>query len=261
MTDRPTWNSVVVTVLLVATCAAIGVFVLPLIFGPTPGDLMTPVWLVVAILLSILVIALTLQLSSPLAAELGRGIGSPRIMTSQTALLARLMVFGLALVTTQAIVRRPIALIVGGDHSATSIESGIAAAALAAVLVTLVWVYQTARPMVQVVTLRAIDAAIPTTGTPLLAEPTRTSVSVVSSGPIPSATDAVTVVAPLFVTAAAEVPTLVSGRVTDATEVAGHGNSDVTVPGKRPRRFEDEATVVRGEPDNSDDPTRRVLGA
>jgi hypothetical protein len=241
MSERSTWNSVVVTLALAGVCATTGIVALPLILGPTPGDVSTLVWLVLAVVLSVLVIVLTLQLSSPLAGELGRGLGSSSITPSQTRLLARLLLFGLALVTTQAILRRPIALILGGDASAVSIESGIAAAVLAVVLVTLVWVYQTARPMVQVATLRAIDAAVPTTGAALAAEPTRTSVSVVSSEPIPAPTDAVTVVAPLF--------------LTDATIVT-HREAEATVVATRP---EPEATIVaRPEPDDPTLPVHRV---
>ncbi|MBV9583104.1 MAG: hypothetical protein JO057_31340 [Chloroflexi bacterium] len=253
MNDRATWNSIVVIVVLAAICAVIGMFVLPLVFGPAPGAVMTLVWLVVAVVDSCAVIALLFQLSRPLASALGQSLGSASV--SQTALLARLLMFGLALVTTQAILRHPIAVILGADGSSVSIESGIAAAALAAVLVTLVWVYQTARPMVQTVTLRAIDAAIPTTAAALTAEPTRTSISVMSSGPIPSATDAATLIAPLSVQPAAEVPTLVAGQVADATQMTGRPpDAEATLLAPR----DDQATLVAHR---DDDPTVRVQGA
>lgn len=251
MSERATWNSVVVTLVLVATCAAIGIVALPLVFGPTPSDVATLVWLLAAVLLSILVIVLTLQLSGPLAGALGRGLGSSSITPSQTRQLARLLLFGLALVITQAILRHPVALLLGGDASAVSVESAIAAAALAVVLVTLVWVYQTARPMVQAATLRAIDVAVPTTGAALVAEPTRTSVSVVSSGPTPAPTDAVTVVAPLFVTSRGAV----AGQTDEATVVAAP-NSETTVIAHRDT--DADATIVAHEPD---DPTLPVHGA
>jgi hypothetical protein len=265
MNRRPAWNSVVVTVVLLAICAAVGMVALPLVCGPTPGGVTTLVWLVAAAILSVLAIVLTLQLSAPIASGLGRALGASSITPSQTRLLARLSTFGLALVITQAILRRPVALIIGGDASAVSIESGIAAAALSGVLVTLVWVYQTARPMVQAATLRAIDAAVPTTGQALMAEPTRTSVSVVSGGPVPAPTDAVTVVAPLFVVPRGTgTPTLVAGQADDATVLANQ-NTDATVVTHR----DAEATVVAKRPENDstilaegpDDPTLSVHGA
>jgi hypothetical protein len=253
MSDRPGWNSVLFTVALAAVCAVTGIVVLPLVFGPGPSDLATFVWLLSALVLSVLLIALTSRLSRPLAAELGRGLGSS-ITPSQTLLLARLLMIGLALVATQAMLRHPVALILGGDSSAVSIESGIAAAALAVLLVLLVWVYQTARPMVQTVTLRAIDAAIPTTGTALVAEPTRTSASVVSSSPVPAPTDAVTVVAPLFARSTIEATTVIASRDADAT-VDTRRDADATVVAKR---TDDQATIVASP---ADDPTLRVPGA
>jgi hypothetical protein len=248
MSERPAWNSVVVTVCLAVLCALIGMVALPLLFGPSPGQLATIVWLVAAIVVSVLLIALALQLSAPLSSAILRAVKADSITRSQALLLARLLMIGLALVATQSILRRPIALLLGGDRSATPIEAGIAAAALAAVLALLVWMYQTARPMVQAATLRAIDAAIPTTGTALVAEPTRTSMSVVS-GPIPSPTDAVTVVAPLFLSAQANGARSGGAISDDATElvheqeataVSGH-DAEATQLSPRAR---DQATVV-----------------
>jgi hypothetical protein len=192
------------------------------------SEAMRIVWLVAAILVSTVVIVAAFRLSRPLADLLGRGLKASSITASQTLLLARLLLLGLAVIISQALLRGPIALVFGGgDRSAAPIESGIAAAALGGVLVLLVWAYQTARPMVQAMTLRAIDAAIPTTGQAVAAEPTRTSASVIS-GPVPSATDAVTIVAPLFARPPATDPTIVAGRAADATVVAGR-TSDATV--------------------------------
>lgn len=101
----------------------------------------------------------------------------PRLDGSSTRrrvrLLSRLALFGLAVVFTQAVLRRPVAQLLGGDHSSV-IEAAVAAVALALVFALLIWAYETARPMVQAMTLRAIDAAIPTVGVPPVAEPMRT---------------------------------------------------------------------------------------
>ena len=155
----------------------------------------------------------------------------------------------------------PVALLLGGgDRSATPIEAGIAAAALAAVLALLVWMYQTARPMVQAATLRAIDAAIPTTGTALVAEPTRTSMSVVS-GPVPSATDAMTVVAPLFPSLQANGAHSGVAISDDATEIAAQDGEATVLSGNDAdatqvsRQARDQPTVVTTRPD---DQTLRV---
>lgn len=234
MIERPAWNSLVVTIVLAALCAAIGMIVLPLLFGSAPSQLATIVWLLAAIVVSVLVIALTLQLSNPLARAILKTVSADSITVSQERLLARLLLVGLALVATQSILRRPIAILLGGDRSAIPIEAGIAAAALAVVLALLVWMYHAARPMVQAATLRAIDAAIPTTGSTLVAEPTRTSMSVVS-GPIPAPTDAVTVVAPLFPTLRARS----SAGDAEATQLSQHARDQATVVTTRP----DEQTL------------------
>jgi len=207
------------------------------------NDLTHLAWLLAAIVISILVIALALRLSRPLANAIGQRVSASAITPSQARLLARLVLCGIALVTTQAILRRPVALVLGGDRSQAPIEAGIAAGALAAVLLLLVLVYQTARPMVQALTLQVIDAAVPTVGSAPETEPTRTSVSVVRT-PIPPPTEALTVVAPLVLPA----------RDADAT-VPRSRDGDPTIVARQPK---DEATIVRP---GADDLTLRVRGA
>ncbi len=221
------------------------------------SDALNLVWLLAAILVSVLVIVVALRLSRPLAERMGRSLQASSITASQTLLLSRLVMIGLALIISQAMLRWPIALVLGGDRSWVPIDAGIAAVALACVLVLLVWMYQTARPMVQAVTLRAIDAAIPTTGEALVAEPTRTSASVVSE-PRPSrggvGTDAVTVVAPLFARPPSDDATVVAGHAADATVVAERmtENPDATVVASR---AEEQPTIVASP---IDDKTLRV---
>jgi hypothetical protein len=162
-------------------------------------------------------------------------------------MVVRLVLFGLALIAVQASLRRPLALLIGGAGSASSIEAGIAAAALAAVLGALVWSYESARPIVQRLTWRAIDAAIPTVTAPLAAEPTRTA-SVMNAGPIPSATDAPTVRAiPSDADATLRAPDA------DATVAVASSDPDATL---RAGQADPGATVLIPRPDV--DPTLRV---
>jgi hypothetical protein len=194
-----------------------------------------------------------LRSSRPLARVIGRSFDASSITPSQTLLLARLVVVGLALILSQAILRWPVALVLGGDRTSLPIDAGIAAAALACVLVLLVWAYQTARPMVQAVTLRAIDAAIPTTGQALFAEPTRTS-SVVG-GSLSSGSESATIVAPLFARPSTDAPTVLAGLAADSRleETVAVSRPDATVVA---RRLEEtvavsrpDATVVASRPD------------
>jgi hypothetical protein len=183
------WNSVVGNLMLVGVCAAIGVVGLPLAFGIDGGGATawtTAIWLVAAIIVSLPILWFTRPLGDALGLAWDRGLALP----SQSRLVARLLMLGLALIITQASLRRPLALMLGGTSSA-AVEAAIAALALATVLALLVWVYETARPMLQALTLRALDAAIPTVNAPSEAEPTRT-MSVAEIRPIPSPTDAAT---------------------------------------------------------------------
>jgi hypothetical protein len=210
------------------------------------SDALNLVWLVAAILASVLVIVVAFRLSRPLAGLLRQALKTSSVTASQTLLFARLLMLGIALLLSQAMLRWPLALVLASDRSQPQIDSEVAAAALAAVLVLLVWMYETARPMVQAATLQAIDAAVPTTGEVLVAEPTRTA-------SVQSPTSALTVVAPLF----ARPP------VGDATEVAGQG-VEATVVAQRPveptvltRRPRDQDTVIASPQDDGSNTLRR----
>jgi hypothetical protein len=169
----------VVNVVLAMVCAAIGLVALPFTFGTAAMPWATPVWLAAAVLIAACLLALLPRLSRPLATAITSQTSS--VTPSQNRLVAQLIVLGVLLVVVQAILRRPLALLVsGGERTSASFEAAIAATALTLVLALLVWLYQTARPVVQSVTLRAIDAAIPTVEAAPLSEPART-VSVIGS--------------------------------------------------------------------------------
>jgi hypothetical protein len=196
MSDPPrvARDSVAVSLVVAGACAAIGIVALPLVFAQpllAAAPWSTAVWLAIAILISIYLLAIVLpRLSRPLALQLGSRVTTtavgPTVTPSQTLLVAQLVVLGALLVILQAILRRPLALLVGGgERGSGTIEAAIAATVLAVVLAVLVWLYQSARPLMQSVTLRAIDAAIPTVQPAAQHEPTRT-VSVVS--PVSQAT-------------------------------------------------------------------------
>jgi hypothetical protein len=171
----------VLNIVLAVVCAAIGLVALPFTFGTAAMPWATPVWLAAAVLLAVCLLALLPRLSRPLATAITRQTSS--VTPSQNRLVAQLIVLGVLLVVVQAILRRPVALLVsGGERTSASLEAAIAATALTLVLALLVWLYQTARPVVQSVTLRAIDAAIPTVEAAPVSEPTRT-VSVIASQP------------------------------------------------------------------------------
>jgi hypothetical protein len=218
---QPGWDSAVVIVAVVGVCAVIGLIALPLAFGTAPLSAVTLAgWLFAAVLLSVVLLALVPRLSASMVGALDPRVGGySEVTPSQTQLVSRLLLLGLMVVIAQAILRRPLALVISGEPSAASVEAGIAALALALVLALLMWLYQTARPMVQAFTLRAIDAAIPTVGEPLHSEPTRTTMSVVTAPTAMSqpAVQSSAMDAPTVRTSEAEPPTRPSSVADEPT--------------------------------------------
>ncbi len=239
---------------VVAAAAALwvtGVVALPLIFGgPAGTGVGLPwlgaagaglVWLGVALLITVCLLALLPSLSRLLALGLERlsaALASPDAPSSATfrsaelLVVARLLVLAGELLIVQAVLRRPIAIVLGGDRQVANVESGIAAGALFLILPLLVWTYQTTRPMVQAATLRALDAAIPTIGSAALTEPaTRGSHVVVPPsavrGPIQGADEATAVASDDKTAVSARAaarrkgPTRVASDAPAATEVVG----------------------------------------
>jgi hypothetical protein len=268
---------------VVATAAALwvtGVVALPLIFGgPAGTGAGLPwlgvagaglVWLGVALLITVCLLALLPTLSRLLALGLERlsaALASPDAPSSATfksaelLVVARLLVLAGELLIVQAVLRRPIAIVLGGDRQVANVEAGIAAGALFLILPLLVWTYQTTRPMVQAATLRALDAAIPTIGTAALTEPaTRGSHVVVPPaavrGPIQGADEATAVsqrgddqtAVSARAAARRRGPTRVGGDTPAVTEVVGDDRTlvspraDDTVAA--PTKVDGDATVV-----------------
>jgi hypothetical protein len=235
-------DSVAVSIVVVGVCAAIGIVALPLVFAQpllAAAPWSTPVWLAIGILLSIYLLAFAFpRLSRPLAVELGRRVSStpagPTVTPSQIRLVAQLVVLGVLLVIVQGILRRPLALLLGGgERGSGTFEAAIAATVLALLLGLLVWLYQSARPLMQSVTLRAIDAAIPTVQPAAQHEPTRT-VSIVSPVPeVDAATRRVSPVAEeptLRAASSADEPTLREPLAADQTTLPGRPTPDAETP-------------------------------
>lgn len=153
-------------------CAALGLVALPALVASLQ---LAPVWLIGEVLLSVAILALFPALSRGLAEAIGvLTRGASPVTASQTRLIARLLVVAAMLIAVQAMLRRPLALTLNSDgRAALTVESAVAALALTLVLALGVWLFETARPVVQALTLRTIDAAVPTIGAAPLVEPTR----------------------------------------------------------------------------------------
>jgi hypothetical protein len=230
-----------------ATAAALwvtGVVALPLIFGGQPAGFGSGlIWLGLAVAITVVLLALVPNLSQLLAAGLARlsaALASPDTPSSATfntaelLVVARLIVIAGELLIVQAVLRRPIAIVLGGDRQVATVEAGIAAGALFLIFPLLVWTYQTTRPMIQAATLRALDAAIPTVGTAVLAEPdTRGSHVAVP----PTARQS---------TPVADDATAVSPRGDDKTAVSARAAARM----RGPTRVDDDATAISSSGDD-----------
>jgi hypothetical protein len=248
MSDPPrvARDSVAVSIVVVGVCAAIGIVALPLVFSqPLLADAprSTLVWLAIAVVLSVYLLAVAWpRLSRWLALELGRrfmtSASGPTVTPSQIRLVARLVVLGVLLVIVQAILRRPLALLLGGEPGSASFEAAIAATVLALILGLLVWLYQSARPLMQSYTLRAIDAAIPTVQPAPQHEPTRT-VSIV--GAAPAANVSTQRVSPVLDEPTLRAPSLADGPTLRAPSLA----DEPTLP-VRPAPDAETPTLITG---------------
>lgn len=161
---------------IAVACAAVGLVALPALVASQP---LTLIWLLGEVLLSIASLALLPALGRALGDAIGQRTREAISVTpSQTRLIGYLLVLGIMLITVQAMLRRSLALLLGADgRAALTVESAVAATALTFVLALAVWLFQTARPVVQSLTMRAIDVAIPTIGAAPLAEATMRTTS------------------------------------------------------------------------------------
>jgi hypothetical protein len=175
-------DSAVAVIAVTLACATVGLIGLPILFGVSLATIAwsTPLWLVTGVMLATTILVVLPRLAPGLSTALfqqttaARASVGPSVTPSQTLLLSRLVLLSIGVVITQAIVRRPVALLLTAERSASPGEAAVAAVAVAVLLALLVWLYQTGRPIMQSLTLRAIDAAVPTMSAAPLAQPIRT---------------------------------------------------------------------------------------
>jgi hypothetical protein len=184
------WDSALRVTAVTLGCAVVGVFVLPAVFGVTFATSAWAIygWLVTAVISATIILATLPRLAPGLSRLVllqtmsAQASSFPTVTPSQTLLLSRLALFTIALLATQAIVRRPIALLLASDRSVSAADAALAAGALSLSLALLVGLYQTGRTIMQTLTLRVIDAAVPTVSSTPSTDTLR-AVSAVASPP------------------------------------------------------------------------------
>jgi hypothetical protein len=153
-----------------ATATLTGLILLPLALGGgtatlTSGRPENWIWLIVAIALVVWVLFQTPAVVAWL--ELGlRRLPETPISGGGTARkppIAELVVAVAALVLIQAILRKPLVLVLGGLRDPSSLEAGYAAVGLAALLILLQLLFRAARETMQAQARRALDVVVPTT--------------------------------------------------------------------------------------------------
>lgn len=159
--------------------ALFGLIVLPTLFVTTATagiatggaiSLGAGTWLAVAVVLSLWLLALVPGLATGIAAWLDRLTARDRSVAGRPVRrvgsvgAARLLVVVVVVVLVQAIVRRPLVAVLGVIANPLTVEAIFAAGTLALLLIILVWLHQTARPLVEAVTWQALDALVATSG-------------------------------------------------------------------------------------------------
>lgn len=158
-----------------AVAGLLGLMAVPTLFGGTndgrlggpPLPIVAEAWLVAGIGLSIWLLALAPSLASAIAHELARLETREAVVKGQRAAIgavARLIVAVLDVAIIQGILRRPVVWVLGVAATPSTIDATFAASTLTLLILILIWLHQSARPLVESVAWQALDAIVPTTG-------------------------------------------------------------------------------------------------
>lgn len=159
----------------VAVAGLLGLVALPTLFRGTSdggvGSLRIPLvadaWLVVGLGLSGWLLALAPSLASTIAHLLERlDLRQGRVVGQQVAIgsVARLIVAVVDVAIVQAILRRPVVAVLGDAAAPSTVDATFAAGTLILLILILIWLHQSARPLIEAVAWQALDAIVPTTG-------------------------------------------------------------------------------------------------
>jgi hypothetical protein len=184
---RSVWNAIVIT----AAGSFIGLVGLQLLFGAVPAPDVALLWLGLALLVSVCLLAPTRPLASVIAQALTRLPGQARqqsaVLRATTRETAWLIVAAAYLVLVQAILRHPVVAAFGQSAAPFLVEATFAIFALLVLLVLLGWIYRAARPLVEGAAREALDATFVTVAAAVVAPPSVTTTSTVFAPIVPPA--------------------------------------------------------------------------
>lgn len=163
-----------------AAASLLGLVALPSALAQGPVDapvladrvrLPETVWLAAALVVAVWLLAVAPALARALAGLLARlnvrrgvlaGPAPPAAGAAES--LARWLVAAGYVVLASAILRRPLVAVLGARLDPASVEAVFAAGALALLLLVLLWLHRSARPLVESAVWYALDALVATSG-------------------------------------------------------------------------------------------------
>lgn len=164
----------------VVVVALLGLVALPALLAPDlppapsvgqPLSLTAGLWLAGAVLLGIWLLALVPSLATRIAGLVdGLQLAPAPAMderpdTSVAATVAARWLIAVGeVVLIQAMLRRPLVAFLGVVADPTTVDATFAATTLILLLLILIWLHRSARPLVEAATWQALDTLIPTTG-------------------------------------------------------------------------------------------------
>jgi len=160
--------------------ALIGLIALPAIFDTGSGafaaggaslSLTAVAWLVGGLAVSVWLLAMVPGLARGLSGLLGRlelqtdGVATQRSAMRVGAEVVSRWIVGVAeVVVIQAILRRPVVGVLGTLVDPSTVDAAFAAGTLVLLLIVLIWLHRSARPLVEAATWQALDALVATSG-------------------------------------------------------------------------------------------------
>lgn len=252
---KPSATSAVVQVVV---AGLVGTFALPAVAGgatPTGGgpSVAAVAWLAGGLLVSAWLLVMGPGLVAGLAhlldqliASDGSTVARQTAVRAGTGVAARWIVAVVEVVLIQAVLRRPVVAVAGTLADPSTVDAVFAAGTLILLIVILIWLHRSARPLVEAATWQALDALIATSGSEraqAAAEAADTQLATV-----PAATERPVSVASEVTRRAGSAEQTVAAIDDGATRLAP-GVATVTIRGE-------EATRPAAEHDDSADLTR-----
>lgn len=167
-------------VVQVIVAVLLGLFALPAIVDggsiqatSVGGSPATPavIWLVGALVISVWLVvsgpalgAGITHLLERLVAPEGASVGRQSVTRAGAGVAAGWIVAVVEVVLIQAVLRRPVVLVVGALTDPSTVEAAFAAGTLILLILLLIWLHRSTRPLVEAATWQALDVLVATSG-------------------------------------------------------------------------------------------------